>query len=75
MIRVGRCSLTSGNSKPRASGDDPQEITNMIKEEAVNPARAGMIRTWWMRVPRRAGKPRASGDDPATLTPTPTSAA
>ena len=36
-------------------------------ERNVNPARAGMIRSWRCFRSMRASKPRASGDDPLTL--------
>ena len=38
-----------------------------LRDLAVNPARAGMIRALCARAHARIGKPRASGDDPVLV--------
>ena len=53
------------SSKPRASGDDPRRRIMTGTENAVNPARAGMIPPSLSAMAPYEGKPRASGDDPA----------
>ena len=51
-------------SKPRASGDDPQDVRSRMRRRMVNPARAGMILENDVNTIPAESKPRASGDDP-----------
>ena len=55
--------------KPRASGDDPENLTPDGGFQVVNPARAGMILTVGIAQWFGVRKPRASGDDPADAPP------
>ena len=64
MIRALGALLRTWRRKPRASGDDPIVVTWLGVVTAVNPARAGMIRTLLDSVSSLICKPRASGDDP-----------
>ena len=57
------CSGT-GFSKPRASGDDPDDRVEVELHVRVNPARAGMILIAIHSPSLTSSKPRASGDDP-----------
>ena len=65
MIPIARFRVNEKASKPRASGDDPEEQMGEVMVVEVNPARAGMILllVQGRHVTRR--KPRASGDDPS----------
>ena len=65
MIRRNRTLSTTGRGKPRASGDDPTPITELVGLIIVNPARAGMIRPPYDPGSIIHSKPRASGDDPS----------
>ena len=65
MIPVLMMKLIGFAGKPRASGDDPPSIHLPGRAAAVNPARAGMIRSSVWTCSSCSSKPRASGDDPS----------
>ena len=65
MIPITMVCRVRAACKPRASGDDPTLRGAQALLSAVNPARAGMIRTPGPAGRWSTSKPRASGDDPA----------
>ena len=69
MIPISGPLSASWARKPRASGDDPGDAEIIRGVDAVNPARAGMIRQVDHHYKARTGKPRASGDDPPPPAP------
>ena len=64
MIPASSPSQQSRQRKPRASGDDPAVVGDLVGNNMVNPARAGMIPSPRTRRTAWTSKPRASGDDP-----------
>ena len=69
MIPEAADGATAEISKPRASGDDPHWRAHVRTAADVNPARAGMIRSYCRSERGDVRKPRASGDDPYGLIP------
>ena len=64
MIPESTVSPSGSCCKPRASGDDPTRGVPGGRVGPVNPARAGMIRSFLTGLAPSGGNPRASGDDP-----------